>query len=148
MAQIKKETHKRPLALYLEKIRNVIEDDNSCILTGHQISKKSPGYAFYLRKPFLPIGLPFQYRTALLAEFKEEGENTIIEIQTQTPPFITIMILVACFGLVFDSLILKSSFSMESKLTLFLLMISVIIYHYATKSKIDNAFREEITDFV
>lgn len=144
MPKIQREISTTPLELYQDRIDEFIKAGKSNILTGHRITSTPMKYAFYLKKPFLPIGLPFQYKTALIATFKRQDDETIIEITNQTPPFIAIAIALTIFGFLFDSFILKSSFSFESKIFFLLIVASVLVYHSITKGKIESSFRQEI----
>jgi hypothetical protein len=48
------------------------------------------------------------------------------------------------FGLVFDLMILKSSVSIEAKILIGILATGVVANHYLARSKIEEAFRNEI----
>ena len=148
MAQIHKEISKTPFILYQTRIDEIIGIGGSGILSGHRISKQPIKYAFYLKKPFLPIGLPFQYKTALIATFESQSDETIITTTIQTPPFVPIAFALAIFWFVFDFFILKSSASIEVKVFFTVIALATAVYHSMTKNKVQEAFRNEIMLFL
>ena len=141
---MKTETSKTAIENYIERIHQIINDGESKIIVGHQLSANPHKYAFYLRKPLLPIGLPFQYKTALIATFRKQGDETIIETSIQTPPFIAISIALTIFAFLFDFLILRTTPSIGGKIFLLGLVASVLVYHSMTRNKIEEAFNYEI----
>jgi len=141
---MKSEISKVPIDNYLERIHQIINEGASSIIVGHRISTNPNKYAFYLRKPFLPIGLPFQYKTALIASFKTQGDETMIQTSIQTPPFIAISIALTIFAFIFDFVILKSNSSMGGEIFLVGLTASVLVYHSMTRSKIEESFNYEV----
>jgi len=84
------ETSTSSIESFEDRIKEVIKGSKSSVLTGHRMSGDPVKYAFYLRKPLFPIGLPFQYKTALIATFKRLDDKTVIETSIQKPPFVTI----------------------------------------------------------
>lgn len=147
MAKINKEIRKTSLESFQYRINELINSGSSEILAGHQLSKQPVKYTFYLRKPFIPLGLPLQYKTALIASFKSQNDETIITTQIQTPSFVIMAITFAVFWFIFDLVIHNSSTTFEKRILIVLGVVAIYAYYAITKNKIEEAFKNEILEF-
>lgn len=129
---------------YVKRIEAIGKTHPSDNLVAVLVSRKPLTYDFFLKKPFIPLGLSNHYRTAVRVTFNEKSEQEPIHKRTISPPFIFIAVAILLFFIVFDWLIVRSSLN-KGRIVLGVIIIAgTTAYHLMTADKIQKAINEEI----
>lgn len=124
----------------ISRLEQISSQDASPKLSGHCIKKQPLSYAIYQKKPYLPIGLTFQYRTAFLVSVSGDEKSTQLEIKKQMPAFIPVLSIILAAGILFNIYLFNSSFPIELFLILLVVDVLIILFHFQALNNIEDAF--------